>query len=41
MLLLADLSLRHRQHDITAVCVHLLWAGQAALHLRHWLAYCG
>lgn len=39
LLLFADLCIGHRQHDIATVCVHLLWASEAALHLRHWLAY--
>lgn len=33
--LLADLSVRHRQHDITAVSVHLLRFGEAAVNLCH------
>lgn len=39
-LLFADLGVRHRQHDLATVCVHLLWASEAALHLRHWVAHC-
>lgn len=40
LLLFADLCVGHRQHDLATVCVHLLWASEAAFHLRHWVAHC-
>ena len=40
-LLHADLSVGHRQHDITAIIVHILWPDQVAVNLCDWLAHRG
>lgn len=38
--LIADPGVGHRQHDISAVSVYILWADEAAVNLCHWLPYC-
>ena len=39
--LAADLGVRFWQHDIKADGVHILWPGEAAVHVCQGLPFCG